>query len=163
MIKKWECNKIDEEKVNEFSKKNNVSRLLSKVMLSRGFTDDAEVQKFLHPKLDELYDPFLINDMNIAVNRIMEACERKEKVTIYGDYDVDGITSIAVLKSFLLEQGMNVDHYLPSRLEEGYGLNNDAIKKIYEQGTKLLITVDCGISAFNEIEYDILQLTLQRV
>jgi single-stranded-DNA-specific exonuclease len=153
MIKKWECNKIDEEKVNEFSKKNNVSRLLSKVMLSRGFTDDAEVQKFLHPKLDELYDPFLINDMDIAVNRIMEACERKEKVTIYGDYDVDGITSIAVLKSFLLEQGMNVDHYLPSRLEEGYGLNNDAIKKIYEQGTKLLITVDCGISAFNEIEY----------
>lgn len=153
MIKKWECNKIDEEKVDEFSKKNNVSRLLSKVMLSRGFTDDAEVQKFLHPKLDELYDPFLINDMDIAVNRIMEACERKEKVTIYGDYDVDGITSIAVLKSFLLEQGMNVDHYLPSRLEEGYGLNNDAIKKIYEQGTKLLITVDCGISAFNEIEY----------
>ena len=153
MIKKWECNKISDEKINEFSEKNNVSPLLSKVMISRGFADSVSVEKFLHPKLEELYDPFLINDMDTAVNRIIEACERKEKVTIYGDYDVDGITSIAVLKSFLLEQGMNVEHYLPSRLEEGYGLNNDAIKKIYEQGTKLLITVDCGISAYNEVEY----------
>ncbi len=153
MIKKWECNKIDEEKIEEFSKENNVSRLLSKVLLSRGFSNTEEVQKFLNPKLEELYDPFLINDMEIAVNRIIKACERKEKMTIYGDYDVDGITSIAVLKSFLLELGMNVEHYLPSRLEEGYGLNNEAIKKIYEQGTTLLITVDCGISAYNEVEY----------
>ena len=131
MIKKWECNKIDEEKIEEFSKENNVSRLLSKVLLSRGFSNTEEVQKFLNPKLEEVYDPFLINDLEIAVNRIIKACERKEKMTIDGDYDGDGITSIAVLKSFLLELGMNVEHYLPSRLEEGYGLNNEAIKKIY--------------------------------
>lgn len=153
MVKKWECNKIDEEKIEELSNENNISRLLAKVLISRGFSDTKEVQKFLNPKLEELYDPFLINDMEIAVNRIIEACEKKEKVTIYGDYDVDGITSIAVLKSFLLELGMNVEHYLPSRLEEGYGLNNEAIKKIFEQGTTLLITVDCGISAYNEVEY----------
>ena len=123
------------------------------MLLNRGFKEKEKVQKFLYPKLEELYDPFLMNDMDVAVQRIIEAYETKEKVTIYGDYDVDGITSISVLKSFLTELGMDVEHYLPSRLEEGYGLNNEAVKKVAEQSTKLLITVDCGISAYNEVEY----------
>lgn len=153
MIKKWECNKFDDETIEKFANENGVSRLLAKVLLNRGFKEKEKVQKFLYPKLEELYDPFLMNDMDIAVKRIIEAYEAKEKVTIYGDYDVDGITSISVLKSFLTELGMNVEHYLPSRLEEGYGLNNEAVKKVADQGTKLLITVDCGISAYNEVEY----------
>lgn len=153
MIKKWECNKFDDETIEKFASENNVSKLLAKVLLNRGFREKEKVQKFLYPKLEELYDPFLMNDMDIAVQRIIEAYEAKEKVTIYGDYDVDGITSISVLKSFLTELGMDVEHYLPSRLEEGYGLNNEAVKKVAEQGTKLLITVDCGISAYNEVEY----------
>ncbi len=151
MIKKWECNKFDDETIEKFANENNISKLLAKVLLNRGFKE--KVQKFLYPKLEELYDPFLMNDMDVAVQRIIEAYETKEKVTIYGDYDVDGITSISVLKSFLTELGMDVEHYLPSRLEEGYGLNNEAVKKVAEQSTKLLITVDCGISAYNEVEY----------
>lgn len=153
MIKKWECNKFDDETIEKFANENNVSKLLAKVLLNRGFKEKEKVQKFLYPKLEELYDPFLMNDMDVAVQRIIEAYETKEKVTIYGDYDVDGITSISVLKSFLTELGMDVEHYLPSRLEEGYGLNNEAVKKVAEQSTKLLITVDCGISAYNEVEY----------
>lgn len=153
MIKKWECNKFDDETIEKFANENNISKLLAKVLLNRGFKEKEKVQKFLYPKLEELYDPFLMNDMDFAVQRIIEAYETKEKVTIYGDYDVDGITSISVLKSFLTELGMDVEHYLPSRLEEGYGLNNEAVKKVAEQSTKLLITVDCGISAYNEVEY----------
>lgn len=153
MTKKWECSKVCDEEIEKISKENNISKLLAKVLSSRGLFEATKVQKFLNPKLEELYDPFLMNDMDIAVDRIIKAINKNEKVTIYGDYDVDGITSIAVLKSFLTERGVNIEHYLPSRLEEGYGLNNEAIKKVYENGTKLLITVDCGISAYNEIEY----------
>ena len=92
-------------------------------------------------------------DMEIAVNRILKAMGNKEKIIIYGDYDVDGITSITVLKSFLKDRGIDVDQYIPNRLEEGYGLNNPAVKKIAEQGYDLMITVDCGISGIEEIKY----------
>ena len=92
-------------------------------------------------------------DMEIAVNRILKAMKNKEKIIIYGDYDVDGITSITVLKSFLKDRGIDVDQYIPNRLEEGYGLNNPAVKKIAEQDYDLMITVDCGISGIEEIKY----------
>ena len=153
MVKKWEYSKINEELISEVSKENEISELLSKVLINRGFESKNLIQDFLHPKLENLYDPFLLNDMEKATEIIIDSYNKKEKITIYGDYDVDGITSIAVLKKFLLELGADVSHYLPSRLEEGYGLNNDAIKKIAEEGTKLLITVDCGISAYEEVEY----------
>lgn len=153
MIKKWEYCEADEEKVRETMRKNDISELVAKILLNRGIEEHEKIQKFLHPKIDDLNAPFLLNDIEIAVNRIIEANEKKEKVTVYGDYDVDGITSIAVLKKFLTELGMNVEYYLPSRLEEGYGLNNEALKKIHDRGTDLIITVDCGISAYDEIEY----------
>ena len=98
-------------------------------------------------------DPFLIADMDIAVQRIIKAIENKEKVTIYGDYDVDGITSITVLKSFLREIGLETSVYIPNRLDEGYGLNKNAIDKIAKDGCNLMITVDCGISGLEEIDY----------
>ena len=135
MIKKWEYCEADEEKVRETMQENDISELVAKILLNRGIEEYEKIQKFLHPKIDDLNDPFLLNDIEIAVNRIIEANEKKEKVTIYGDYDVDGITSIAVLKKFLTELGMNVEYYLPSRLEEGYGLNNEALKKIHDRGT----------------------------
>lgn len=153
MVKKWEYFDADEEKIKKLMQENNISELLAKILLNRGFEDYAKTQKFLYPKIEDLNDPFLLNDINVAVDRIIEAIEDKEKITIYGDYDVDGITSIAVLKKFLTELGANVEYYLPSRLEEGYGLNNDALLKIKNTRTNLLITVDCGISAYNEIEY----------
>ena len=91
--------------------------------------------------------------MNIAVERIIKAIENNEKTIIYGDYDVDGITSITVLKSFLEDRGLHVDSYIPNRLEEGYGLNKPAIEKIAKENYTLMITVDTGISGIKEIEY----------
>lgn len=153
MIKKWIYTKFDEEKVNKVAVENNISRLLAKILISRGLESKEEIDEFLHPKIEKLYDPFLFKDMDVAVDTIIETCNKKEKITIYGDYDVDGITSVSVLKKFFKDMGVDANHYLPSRLEEGYGLNNKAIEKIAENGTKLLITVDCGISAYEEIEY----------
>ena len=91
--------------------------------------------------------------MEKAVERILKAIENKEQIIIYGDYDVDGITSVTVLKSFLEERGIQVNVYIPNRLNEGYGLNKTAVEEIVKQGNKLMITVDCGITAVDEVEY----------
>lgn len=153
MTKKWETYSVDSNVIEEISSKNNISLLLARVLVNRGINTDEKIQKFLYPSLDDLNDPYMLNDMDVAVKRINQAIEQKEKITIYGDYDVDGITSITILKRFLDENGIIVDYYLPNRLEEGYGLNNNALQKIKERGTTLLITVDCGISAYDEIEF----------
>jgi len=153
MIKKWEGFQIDETKIPEIVKKHNINELLARILLNRNIDTDEKIEKFLYPKLTDLNDPYLFKDMENAITRIVEAIEKKEKITIYGDYDVDGITSITILKKFLDEIGALVDFYLPNRLSEGYGLNNNALDTIQKRGTKLLITVDCGISAYHEIEY----------
>ena len=106
---------------------------------------------FLNPDYSRLYNPFLLKDMDKAVNRILSALENKEKIIIYGDYDVDGITSTSILFLFLKENGAIVDYYIPNRMEEGYGLNLEAINKIKDKGTDLIITVDTGITAVNEV------------
>lgn len=153
MVKKWETYNVDNKNVEEIAKKNNISLLLARILVNRGVDTEEKIKKFLYPSLDDLYNPYMLNDMEIAVKRIEEAIERNEKITIYGDYDVDGITSVTILKQFLDEQNIDVDYYLPNRLNEGYGLNNAALQKIKDRGTKLLITVDCGISAYEEIEF----------
>ena len=153
MIKKWETYQTDEDKMKDIAVKNNISLLLAKVLLNRGIDSDEKVKKFLHPELSDLYNPFLLKDMDLATCEILKAIENKEKITIYGDYDVDGITSITVLIKFFKSIGVDASYYLPNRLEEGYGLNKNAIDKLKEAGTSLMITVDCGISAHDEIEY----------
>ena len=153
MNKKWEYIGVDDEKVKDIAFNHNISEIIARVLLNRGICEAEEIDKFLHPKLENLHDPFLLNDMEIAVDKIIECMNKKEKITIYGDYDVDGITSIATLSKFLTELGVENDYYLPNRSDEGYGLNNNALDKIAKGGTKLLITVDCGISAYEEIEY----------
>ena len=153
MIKKWEVNKTDTEEAEEFAKKYKISNLLSSILIHRGITTDTDVSKFLHPTRMDFYDPFLMPDMDKAVNRIMEAVRNKEKITIYGDYDVDGITSITVLKNFFADSYIDVMTYIPNRLDEGYGLNKDAIREISYYDTNLIITVDCGITGIEEIEY----------
>lgn len=153
MIKKWEYYQTNEDEVKKIKDNYNISELLAKILLNRGIKSDEEIKSFLYPKIEDLNDPFLLNDMEVAVDRILKAKENGEKITVYGDYDVDGITSIAILVKFLRELDVNIEYYLPSRLEEGYGLNNNALLKIKENGTSLLITVDCGISAYEEIEY----------
>ncbi len=153
MNKRWEYYNSDEKIVEQISKKYNVERLLATILVNRGITDDDEIRKFLEPTRNDFHNPFLMPDMEVAVNTIIKAIEEKEKILIYGDYDVDGITSISVLQKFLEERGIQVESYIPNRLDEGYGLNIDAITKIAQDGYKLMITVDCGISGIEEIEY----------
>lgn len=153
MVKKWEVSKVNNEEVEKFAKKYKLSNLLASILIHKNITTDEEVNKFLNPTRMDFYNPFLLPDMEKAVNRITEAIERKENITIYGDYDVDGITSITLLKNFFANVGVDVKIYIPNRLEEGYGLNKDAIREISYSETKLIITVDCGITGIEEIEY----------
>lgn len=153
MNKKWECLSVDEEKVNRVAQEYQIGKLLAKILVNKNITKKEEIDLFLRPTRHDFHNPFLMPDMAIAVDRIVKAIETKEKIIIYGDYDVDGITSITVLKKFLLERGAIVSEYIPNRLSEGYGLNKEAIKKIVENGNTLMITVDCGISGIEEIEY----------
>ena len=152
MNKKWEFYEENNEKIIEIAKKHNISELLTKILVNRGIIDDKEIDTFLNPTRNDFYDPYLMPDMEKAVERIIKAINNQEKVMIYGDYDVDGITSITVLKKFLEERGLKTGHYIPNRLEEGYGLNENAIRSIAEQKYTLMITVDCGISGIEEVE-----------
>lgn len=153
MNKKWEIKEIDENVAEKISKKYNLGKLVSKIIANKNLNEE-EISTFLNPTRNDFHNPFLMPDMTIAVDRIIEAIEKNEKIVIYGDYDVDGITSITVLKKFLLDRNANVTQYIPNRLDEGYGLNKEAIKKIViEEKNNLMITVDCGISAVEEIEY----------
>ena len=153
MKKKWVFFETDEDKVDEISKKYKISKLLARVLVNRNITDEEDINIFLNPTRKDFHDPYIMPDMDKAVNRIEKAIKNKEKIIIYGDYDVDGITSITVLKRFLEERGLEVGYYVPNRLLEGYGLNKEAIKTIADEGYKLMITVDCGISGIEEIEY----------
>ena len=152
MNKKWEYCEVDNEKVEEISNRYNISKLLARILVSRDIIKDNEIKIFLNPTRNDFYDPFLMPDMEIAVDRILKAIENKEKVVIYGDYDVDGITSTTVLKKFLKERGLDTGTYIPNRLEEGYGLNKEAIEEIINKKYTLMITVDCGISGIEEVD-----------
>lgn len=152
MNKKWEYYEPNEEKIKEISEKNNISKLLAKILVNREITEEKQIETFLNPTRNDFYDPFLMPDMEKAVERILKAIENQEKVIIYGDYDVDGITSITILKKFLSERGLETGYYIPNRLKEGYGLNKESIQEIIEQKYTLMITVDCGISGIEEVK-----------
>ncbi len=153
MIKKWQIYETDSQKVQELIDKYNLNLLLATILVNRNILETENLDKFLKPTRNDFHDPFLMPDMKIAVERILKAIENKEKIIIYGDYDADGITSITVLKSFFKDIGVEVSSYIPNRLEEGYGLNKPAVKKIVDDKYDLMITVDCGISAIEEIDY----------
>lgn len=152
MNKKWQLYQTNEEETKKISEKYKVNKLLASIIVNRKIKED-EIDIFLNPTRKNFHDPFLMPDMNIAVERILKAIENKEKTIIFGDYDVDGITSITVLKSFLEDRGLHVDSYIPNRLNEGYGLNKTAIEKISKENYTLMITVDTGISGIEEIDY----------
>ena len=153
MNKKWQLYKINEEEVEKIENKYKINKLLATILVNRNIKEPKDIRLFLKPTREDFHDPYLIKDMEIAVQRIIKAINNKEKVTIYGDYDVDGITSITVLKSFLSDIGLECKSYIPDRLEEGYGLNKNAIDSILKKGCDLMITVDCGISGNEEIDY----------
>ena len=152
MNKIWKIKEIDNTKVKEYVEKFKISEVAAKMLLAKDLTED-KIDEYLNPSIEKLHDPYLLNDMDILVDRIILAKDRKEKVAIYGDYDVDGITSITLIYTFLRDLGLDMVYYLPDRIEEGYGLNTEALKKLKDDGVSLVITVDCGISAVNEVEY----------
>lgn len=153
MSKKWQIYQVNEKEIEELQKTYKINKLLATILSNRGIIEKEQIEKFLKPKRSDFYNPYGMPDMEITVNRIINAIENQEKTIIYGDYDVDGITSVTVLKSFLEERGLHVGVYIPNRLNEGYGLNKNAVKKIADEGYTLMITVDCGISAIEEVKY----------
>lgn len=150
MNKKWECYPKNEELAKQIAEKYQISEMIAEILINRK-VDLDQIKQFLNPTRHDFHDPFFMPDMEKAVSRILEAMEKKEKIVIYGDYDVDGITSITVLKKFFADRGISVDSYIPNRLEEGYGLNKEAIDTLKDYD--LMITVDCGISGIEEIDY----------
>lgn len=151
--KNWLLKEFDKNRVVEISKEFHISPLTSIILYNRGIQNSNEIAEFLDCSLDILHDPYLMKGMKEAVLRIRQARDNNEKITIYGDYDVDGITSIAILYKHLISMGFDVDYYVPDRIQEGYGVNREALDKIKENGTKVIITVDTGITAVEETEY----------
>jgi len=146
-MKRW---KIKDRSCDIFVHENS---LINALLISRGITTKEKVNAFLNPSLEQLYDPLLLKDMDKAVKRIDEAIKKREKIYIYGDYDVDGITSTAILYRAFKRLGVDVSFYIPDRVNEGYGINKDAIDHIHSLAVDLIITVDSGITAVEEIEY----------
>ena len=153
MNKKWQLNEVNDELADKIANEFNISKIVASIIANKGLKDNNEIEVFLHPRRGDFHDPFLMPDMDKAVARIIQAIDNKEKVAIYGDYDVDGITSSTVLHRFLKERGLHTDIYIPNRLNEGYGLNKKEIEAIAETKHTLIITVDCGITGYDEIEY----------
>jgi len=142
------------EKITEISNKFDVSRDVAEILLQRGYSDDLKITKFLNPSLSDMYDPFLFNDMDKVVERINDAIRNKEKILIFGDYDVDGITSSYILLDYFRSIGCSADTFLPNRYSDGYGLTYDAVNYVISEfSPQLIITVDCGISGVEEVEY----------
>lgn len=150
MQKVWNVKKYDKDKIDELRQKYGISEMLAKLIISREIED---IDMFLNGTLDDLKDPYKMKDMDKFVKRVVQAIDKNEKICIYGDYDVDGITSITIMYKFLTSIGADVMYYLPDRLLEGYGLNKKALDSIKEEGAKLVITVDCGITAVDEVNY----------
>ena len=157
MTNKWIVKEINNEKVELLKAKFNLSNLVAKILSNRNILgremQEDDIKKFLNPTRDDFYDPFLLPDMEQAVERIEQAINNNEKILIYGDYDADGITSTTILIKFFKEIGVEVDKYIPNRLEEGYGINNKALEEIKNRGIDLIITVDTGITANDQVKY----------
>ena len=152
MNKKWNVQEHSKKRAQEISTKFNLGLLISYILSEKDLSDE-EIAEFLSPTRNDFYDPFEMPDMTKAVDRIEKAIQNQEKICIYGDYDADGITSTTLLKRFFRDRGIEVGAYIPNRLLEGYGLNHEAVEKIAEEKYDLMITVDTGITAMEDIEY----------
>lgn len=130
-----------------------VSESLANLMVQRNIHSPEEAQAFFNPSLSYLHDPFLMKDMNLAVDRISTAVKKNEKILVYGDYDVDGTTAVALVYSFLKDQYSNVEFYIPDRYKEGYGVSFQGLDYAYQNNCKIVITLDCGIKAVDKVKY----------
>ena len=150
--KKWITAHIDKDLAAQVAENHSLDPFTALILVSRGITEYEDVEEFFDTDFS-FCDPYLITDMEKAVERIEKAIENFEKICVFGDYDCDGVTSTALMYSYLTSRGADVTYYIPDRITEGYGMNCDAVKKLGEQGVKLIVTVDNGISAIEEIQY----------
>lgn len=144
---------LSREEIDEFSASCGVGPAMAVILLNRGIKTPKAVSSYMKKSLEDIHNPFMLDGMEEAVDRIISAISKKEKIVIYGDYDVDGITSTATVYKFLKSQGADVSYYIPDRFSEGYGINVLAVNKMARDGAKLMITVDCGITAVGEVEF----------
>lgn len=153
---KWNYNPPTEEQkrtAGELAEKIGMNPILTQLLVERGITTESAAKRFFRPQLADLINPFLMKDMDIAVDRLNDAMGRKERILVYGDYDVDGCTAVALVYKFLRQFYSNIEYYIPDRYEEGYGVSRKGIDYAKQQGVKLIIILDCGIKAINEIAY----------
>ena len=137
----------------ELAEKIGMSPILADLLIQRGIKTESAAKRFFRPMLNELIDPFLMNDMDVAVDRLNDAMGRKERIMVYGDYDVDGCTAVALVYKFLQQFYSNMEYYIPDRYEEGYGISRKGLDYAAEHDVKLIIVLDCGIKAIDEIAY----------
>ena len=153
---KWNYKKPTSEQTKaaeELGMKIGISPILADILMQRGITTESAAKRFFRPQLNDLINPFLMKDMDVAVDRLNDAMGRKERIMVYGDYDVDGCTAVALVYKFLQQFYSNIDYYIPDRYDEGYGVSYKGIEYAKQTGVKLIIILDCGIKAINEINY----------
>ena len=153
MKKRWIVNKnIPDEAISELAQKLQITTFLSRLLLLRNIRNYEEAQSFFKPDLKELHDPFLMKDMEKSVQRIQTAIDNHEKVLIFGDYDVDGTSAVALMYTFLQRFPLNLEYYVPDRYTEGYGISNQAVEYAHEHQFTLMIVLDCGIKCYEQID-----------
>ncbi len=154
METKWILHKeVDNQQVEEISQALGIDKNLATLLVQRGVTNFNEAKTFFRPDLSQLHDPFLMKDMDKAVERVLQAIQNNEKLLVYGDYDVDGCTAVALVYRFLLQFYSNIDYYIPDRNEDGYGVSRKGVDYAQETGVGLVIVLDCGIKATDEVAY----------
>ena len=156
MLFKWNYKpptKEEKQAADELGAKLNISPILAQLLMQRGITTESAAKRFFHPQLADLINPFLMKDMDLAVDRLNDAMGRKERILVYGDYDVDGCTAVALVYKFIQQFYSNIEYYIPDRYDEGYGVSKKGIDYAKEAGVKLIIILDCGIKAVEEIAY----------
>ncbi|MBQ8441302.1 MAG: single-stranded-DNA-specific exonuclease RecJ [Clostridia bacterium] len=142
-----------DEGIHALARETGLSEIMARLLYTRGYPSAREVISFLRQEESQFHDPYSLLDMSLAVERIFAALKNRERIAIYGDYDVDGVTSVSLLYLYLKEQNAEVEYYIPSRIKEGYGVSASALEVLKEHGVTLMITVDTGITAMDEIEY----------
>jgi len=153
MAKHWRIHSHDPARISALERAARVPAVVAQLLLCRGLDDPATARDFLDVKLSNLRDPSELPDADVAADRIYRAVAERERITVYGDYDVDGMTATAIMTRCLEMLGAGVGYYVPNRMDEGYGLNDEALSRLAEQGTKLVVTVDCGVASVSEAEH----------
>ena len=152
--KKWSVlENVEQDLLSDFCGELNIPPALAKILIRRNIKTKAEAKKYFMPDIGQLHDPFLMKGMEKAAERILEVIRNKENILIFGDYDVDGTSGVSMFHCFLRELGVPNEYFIPDRFTDGYGLSNTGIDFAVTKGIKLIVSIDCGITAYDKVEY----------